>query len=735
MGFELNSNNLRVSRRKSQRSRSDRRAGREADTTPDTPIRERRETGRAVAYLAALIVAVLLAYQPAWHGGELWDDDGHITKPELESADGLRRIWFEIGATQQYYPIVHSAFWLFHQLWGRDTLGYHLVNIGLHALSGFLLTLLLRRLAVPGAVLAGVLFALHPVHVESVAWITELKNTLSGALYLAAALAYLRFDTRRRRAFYVVALALFLLALLAKSVTATLPAALLVVFWWKRGRLDWRRDVLPLVPFFATGILFGLFTAWVERTYIGAHGEEFNFSVVGRALIAGRAAWFYVTTLVWPANLQFIYPRWNVSAGIWWQYLFPAGVAVALAVAWRFRTRTRTPLTVLLLFVGTLFPALGFVNVFPFKYSFVADHFQYLASMPMLALIAAGLTTLGRRLFGAKPHALGAGLVLIALVLGALTWRQSHLYVDAETLYRETIARNPGAWMAYNNLGSLKLLGSQDRPAEAAALVQESIRLYPDNPEAHNNLGVAYQRMGRLADAEKEHREAMRLLPTYAEPYNNLGIVAEQQGRLDEAVGYYTTALRLQPREGNRAEVHYSLGSALRKLGRIDEAVTQYREATRVKPGFAEAHNNLGTVLVSAGRLDEALTEFSETIRLKPNEALPHVNMADALRRLNRRDEAIASLRTAIALQPDLAFAHYSLGNLLNETGQLEAAVREYQEALRYEPEASAHGIYNDLGVALALSGRRQEAIAAFDRALAIKPDFVDARNNRARVK
>ena len=729
-----------MSRRKSQRSRSERRAGREAETTPDTPIRERRETGRAVAYLAALVVAVLLAYQPAWHGGELWDDDGHITKPELVSADGLHRIWFEIGATQQYYPVVHSTFWLFHQLWGRDTLGYHLVNIGLHALSGFLLTLLLRRLAVPGAVLAGILFALHPVHVESVAWITELKNTLSGVLYLAAALAYLRFDSSRRRAFYAVALALFLLALLAKSVTATLPAALLVVFWWKRGRVDWRRDVLPLVPFFATGILFGLFTAWVERTYIGAHGGEFNFSFVERALIAGRAAWFYVTTLVWPANLQFIYPRWNVSARVWRQYFFPAGVAVALAVAWRFRTSTRTPLTVLLLFVGTLFPALGFVNVFPFRYSFVADHFQYLASMPMLAAIASGLTTLGRRLFAAKPHVMGAGVVLIALGLGALTWRQSHLYVDAETLYRETIARNPGAWMAYNNLGSLKLLGSTDRSAkaaatEAAALVQEAIRLFPDNPEAHNNLGVAYQRMGRLADAEKEHREAIRLLPSYAEPYNNLGIVAEQQGRLDEAVGYYTTALRLQPREGNRAEVHYSLGSALRKLGRIDEAVKQYREATRVKPGFAEAHNNLGTVLVSAGRLDEAIAEFSETIRLKPDAALPHVNMADALRRLNRRDEAIASLRTAIALQPDLAFAHYSLGNLLYETGQLEAAVRAYQEALRYEPETSAHGIYNDLGVALALSGRRQEAIAAFDRALAIKPDFVDARNNRAKVK
>ena len=239
----------------------------------------------------------------------LWDDNAHITRGDLRSAAGLWRIWFDLGATQQYYPLIHSAFWLQHKIWGDDTRGYHLVNIVLHALSSFLLALILRRLAVPGACLAAVIFAMHPVHVESVAWITEMKNTLSGVLYLSSALAYLRFDERRQKRMYATAMALFVPALLSKTVAATLPAALLVVFWWRRGRLHWRRDVLPLAPWFALSAAAGLLTAWVERTLIGAEGAAFQFTLIERVLIAGRAVWFYLGKLLWPANLIFIYPR------------------------------------------------------------------------------------------------------------------------------------------------------------------------------------------------------------------------------------------------------------------------------------------------------------------------------------------------------------------------------------------------------------------------------------------
>ncbi|MGA2261409.1 MAG: tetratricopeptide repeat protein, partial [Acidobacteriota bacterium] len=477
--------------------------------------------------LPALILAALLAYQPAWHGGVLWDDNAHITRTALQSAHGLWRIWFDLGATQQYYPVVHSAFWFLHSLWGDNTLGYHIVNILLHALSAFLFALILRYLSVPGAWLAAVIFALHPVQVESVAWITELKNTLSGSLYLAAALVYLQFDSNRRRSLYALALTLFTFALFSKTVTATLPAALLVLFWWLRGHISLRRDVLPLTPFFALGTTGGLLTAWVEHNLIGAQGAEFSFSFLERILIAGRVVWFYLAKLFWPANLIFIYPRWHISQASISQYLFPLAAAALLAALWLLRNRSRAPLAALLLFGGALFPVLGFFNIFPFRFSFVADHFQYLASLPVIALAAAALSRLAEHWnLPTKPAA-----AVLALALGGplafLTWNQSRQYADAETLYRTTIDLNPSCWMAHSNLGMLKVNSTLD---EGVAHFKEALRLKPDLAETHSNLGYALQRMGKLKEAVTEYREAVRLKPDLAEAHNNLGNVLQKLG-------------------------------------------------------------------------------------------------------------------------------------------------------------------------------------------------------------
>ena len=274
-----------------------------------------------------LIVATAIAYLPAWNGKQIWDDKAHITAPALRSLNGLKEIWFEPGATQQYYPVVHSAFWLEHKLWGDNVLPYHLVNILLHGFSAILLFQILRRLNVPGAWLAAALFALHPVQVETVAWISELKNTLSGVFCLSSALLYLQFDEKRRPALYGWSLALYLLGLMSKTAMAGLPGALLVVLWWQRGALSWKRDLRPLLPFFAVGLIGGLFTAWVERHFIGAQGAAFHFSLIERGLIAGRDFWFYLFKIVWPAELIFIYPRWNVSAAVWWQVLVPGRLA------------------------------------------------------------------------------------------------------------------------------------------------------------------------------------------------------------------------------------------------------------------------------------------------------------------------------------------------------------------------------------------------------------------------
>jgi hypothetical protein len=264
-----------------------------------------------------LVAAVFLAYQPAWQGGFIWDDPEHVTRPQLQTWPGLWRIWSSLTATTQYYPLLHSAFWAEHKLWGDSPLGYHLLNILLHATAALMGAAVLRRLAVPGAYLAAAIFALHPVHVESVAWITEQKNTLSAVFYLGALLTYLRFDRTRTARWYLASLGLFLLALLSKTVTGTLPGAVLVIFWWRRGRLSWRRDVLPVLPFFLLAAAGATITAWWEVAVNRCVGPEYQFTPLERLLIAGRAVWFYGGKLCWPAGLTFIYPRWRIDPSVW----------------------------------------------------------------------------------------------------------------------------------------------------------------------------------------------------------------------------------------------------------------------------------------------------------------------------------------------------------------------------------------------------------------------------------
>ena len=512
-----------------------------------TAGRSRRWLNRDWLLGLLLVLATLLAYQPAWHGKPVWDDDEHLTKPELRSLDGLVSIWTHLGTTQQYYPLAFSAFWVQHKLWGDSTLGYHLVNILLHCLSALLFLNLLRQLEVPGAWLAAAIFALHPVQVESVAWLTELKNTLSGVFYLGSALAYLEFDRTRRKRLYALALGLFALGLMTKTAIATLPAGMLVVFWWQRGRLLWKREVLPLWPFFLAGLAAGLVTVWAERKLFGAEGGEFQLSLLERGLVAGHAIWFHLGKLFWPANLIFMYPRWKISAAVWWQYLYPAAAGLLLAGLWALRRRNRGPLAGLLLFVGALFPALGFFNAYSFRYSFVNDHHQYLASLGLIALISAGAASWSGRWPFARR--LTGGLLCLALLaaLATLTWRQSRMYADLETLWVTTLARNPECYMAHNNLGNL--LAQQGKYAAAARQFEAALRLNR-NPEfymAHNNLGNVLARQGKHEAAVRQFEAALRLKPDHANAHNNLAISYRKLGRISDAIAQYHEALQLQP--------------------------------------------------------------------------------------------------------------------------------------------------------------------------------------------
>ncbi len=640
-----------------------------------------------------IFLAALVSYWPALGGGTIWDDEGHITRPDLRSLTGLMRIWFEPGATQQYYPLLHSAFWLEHHLWGDAPLGYHLLNVLLHATSACLFATLLRRLAksAPNAKssfslfasggatwLAGMIFALHPVCVESVAWIAEQKNTLSTALCLAAALAYLRYATDRNPRHYAIATAWFVAALCTKTVTATLPATLLVIFWWRDGWAGARRKFPTLLPWLGLGALGGFATAHFERVMIGAQGADFALSAVQRVLLAGRVVWFYFGKLLWPANLIFIYPRWTIESDDALAYAFPlAALALMGFLAWRTRT-SRGPLAAALIFIGSLFPALGFVNVFPFIFSFVADHFQYLASLAVIALVPLAL----QRLVVHLPRwvSLTAPALLVA-TLGVLTWRQAGMYSDVVTLYETTLARNPACWMAHNNLGNT--LAAAGRPDEAIAHFEAALKLRPDYPEAESNLADQLNVLNRSAEAIPHLQRALQREPNYAAAHGNLGVAFMATGRTEEGLAEFRTAIRLQP---NYVQAHFNLGLALARTGHHVEAIPEFATAVRLQPDHADAEQNWGIALTLEEKYPEAFQHFERALQISPDAAGIHHTFGRALARAGRTDDAIAQFREALQLNPDFADAHFNLALALRQAGRMDEATQHYNEAIRLNP-------------------------------------------------
>ena len=644
-------------------------------------------------FLALLLfIAMLAAYHPAWNGQPIWDDDHHITRPELRSTSGLWLIWTQLGATQQYYPLAHSVFWFEYHLWGDSTFGYHLVNILLHFFSALLLLCILRLLAIPGAWFVAAIFALHPVQVESVAWITELKNTLSGVFFFSTALVYLQFDRTRNRKFYVISIVLFLLGLMSKSVIATLPVSLLVLFWWKRGKIDWKNDVVPLLPFFVIGITYGLFTAWVERRFIGAEGSAFTLTFIERCLIAGRVIWFYLGKIFLPINLVFIYPHWNVSQAIWWQYLFPISTLILVGAFWLLRNRSRALLAAFLCFTATLFPVLGFFNVYPFRFSFVADHFQYLACIAPIALFV-GFTSTVVLL---QKNTRIALCIIILLTLGALTWKQSGMYADIETLYRTTIAKNPDCWMIHNNLALL--LENDGRMDEAKTHYLKALEINPNYSEAHNNFGMLLDKTGQTNEAIIHYQKALEINPNYDKAYNNLGLLLDKIGRRNEAIEQYLKALEINP---NYAEAHNNLGILLVKSGRMNEASTQYLKALEVNPNFAEAHYNLANVLLKTGRTDEAVFHYQKTLAINPNHSKAHNNLGNALLQIGRIEEAIYHFQKALEINPNKISTLQNLASAYEQKGQLTEAISLIEKALALAKSAGNESMIKEISVNL----------------------------------
>lgn len=586
-----------------------------------------------VADVVLIVFVTLIAYLPAFRNGFVLDDVLITRNALIRAGDGLYRFWFTTEA-QDYYPVTSSFWWLQWRLWDNDPTGYHVVNVVLHAINAVLIGLVLQRLKIPGAWLAAMVFALHPVNVATVAWISEQKNTLSMLFSALAVLLYLRFDEENRWSWYGLSLAAFLLALLSKSAVVMLPVVLLGCVWWLHGRVRWT-DFLRSVPFLVLSLVLGLVTMWFQHEHVLTKIPARTDGFVVRLLTMGQIVWFYLSKAVLPVNLMLVYPKWDISPVRWLSYVPITILVCCFWLLWRKRRTWGRPLLFGFgYFVVMLLPVLGFLDQGFYQYTLVADHWQYYSIAGAIALVVAGWESISLRVRGRSLRWPVSMAVLV--LLGSATWMRGNVYKDNETLCRDNIAKNPGAWMAHYHLGVA--LWRAGKVEEAIGHYRQALQIRPDYSEARNNLGVALAETGDIDGAIAEFREALRLRPDNPEAHNNLALALARQGQVEEAIAHLEQVVQINP---NSIEGHCNLANADLQAGRVDDAIGHYEQAVRLNPDYPGAHVDLGFALEQRGKFDEAVQHWEAALRLDPGNQ-------NALRGLER----VRSIRSSSLTTP-----------------------------------------------------------------------------------
>ena len=743
------------------------------------PVRPYRRWGAFAAALgqpAFLLIATVVVYLPSLRAGFIMDDNAMLTdNPLIAAADGIRRFWYTAQPVNFFGPVTAATLWIEWRLWGLHPLGYHATNLAFHCAEVLLLWGILRRLRLPGAWLAALLFAVHPLNVETVAWVAQRKNLVAMLFFLASIRFFLQTDLAsprpapRSRAeggaalgWYLLSLLAFILAMLGKGSVTPLPIVLLGLIAWHR-RLS-LRDLALLAPFFAVAAGLAAVAVWTQRLASLEVIRDAGFTE--RLLGAGAAVWFYLSKALWPANLIFVYPQWRIAATnpLWWLPLLMA--AGLTGILWRARRSWgRSALYAWGYFCVMLTPVLGFTDVYFMKYSLVADHYAHLSLIGVVSWMAAMAAIAWRHAAAPVairwriPAAVAAAAAILAL--GTATWRQNQSYRDARTLYEATLTENPDSWLAHNNL-AVELAKIPGRMPDAIGHYEQALRLKPDYAEAHYNLGIALDAEGRTREAIAQFEEALRLNLNLAEVHVRLGAALYKAGRFPEAVSEDETAVRLQPTQakghvdfglalasagqGSRAIAEYEtalrldpglaeaafyLGVSLEQAHRLADAIASYERALAIRPGYYVAHNNLGVALCNAGKVEEAVPHYREAIRLDPGYFEAQYNLGFALSSLGRRAEAILAFQRAADLEPSKPAAEIALGNALYADGQIDRALERFAAAILVNPlDAEAH---NDLGICWASKGRPEKALAEFEAAVGLRPDFAEAELNWSR--
>jgi protein O-mannosyl-transferase len=605
------------------------------------------------AGVAIIILVVFIAYFPSISGDFILDDDLMMAaNKNINASDGLFYFWCT-DIEQDYWPMTSTTFWLEWRMWDRHTTGYHITNLILHIVESLLIWLILRRLSIPGAFLAAVFFAVHPVNVESVAWIAQRKNTMAMLFFLLSILCYLRLEMQspqpqigigrlRMDRWYWLSLCLFVLAMFSKGSVAVLPVLLLGIVWWLRPLNRW--DLVRTAPFFLIAVILGGVNVWFQK-----HGLDINIRTADfteRLLGAGGATWFYLYKAILPVDLYFVYPMWHIKVEnyLWWLPLIAA--MMVTAVLWWYRKSWSRPyLFAWGFFCMALVPVAGFTDVGFMRYSLVADRYQHIAIIGVVALVASGWRLWQDRVRGGKYWAGPAVVVMAVGSLICLTWRQNTLYSDPITLYQVTLKKNPDFWLGYYNLGNIYL--KTNRMKEAEKNYEQTLRLNPKYLDAHTNMGVILAQTGRPEEAIEHFQIAVRINPSHAEAQNNLGNLLLIEGLPKEAIEHFRQAVSLSP---DFIVAHLRLGDALCKIGRWDEAIEHYRKALSLAPNFIDVHNSLGIALTKTGRTREAIEHFQRALALKPGFTEVYFNLATAYADRHQSSEAIAAAQKALGL-------------------------------------------------------------------------------------
>lgn len=671
--------------------------------------------------ILAILVLVVVAFWPAFSNGFIWDDDSVLTGNPLMRGP-LHLLWFSTQPVD-YFPVTYLSLWLEWRLWGMNPVGYHVTNILLHAASAVLLWRLFLRLKFPAAWLPALLFAVHPVNVESVAWIAERKNVLAMFFYVLTAWAFVVFAQTRNQRFYLLSIVAFALSLLAKPAAVAWPIVAVALLWLaKRRETNSRKEFFvdalkTTAPFFVIAIVLSLVAIWFQ-TYraIGTDLTNHN-SLATRLAMAGGAVWFYLWKALLPYPVMFVYPQWKIDTHSFVAFVPVLALAAVAAVLWSFRKGWGRPLLFALgYFVLLLVPVLGFFDIYFQRYSYVADHWQYFALPAVLVVVAFGLVKLKvEKIFGP----------VLVIALAAVSFGHARSFHDSEILWTKTLEKNPDCWLALNNLAVLR--HESGKAQDAVNLNIKSLEVHPEQPEAHSALGGIFLDVGKLDDAEAHLRVALQINPSYPIAHYNLAGVQRARGLVAESIAEYREAVRLTP---NYAAAHNNLGCLLALAGKPKEAIDELRMCVALDPNYADALSNLGSMLNDQHHADQALPLLQKATALNPRGPDCHLNLGNALLALNKVGEAQSEYFAALQLNTSLTLARYGLANCMLRLGKTDDAATLYQQVVDEGPRhAESH---YQLATILLSRKDRAAGLEHLRESVRLKPDWIVALNNLA---